>query len=55
MLLDLSRNTLVELLLVNAASVGEPGGVEDVNLEKELCSTHDVQHRWHLPPCRLCS
>ena len=55
MLLDLSRNTLVELLLVSVESVGEPGRVEDANLEKELCNIHDVQHSWHIPPCHFCS
>ena len=42
MLLDLSRNTLVDLVLLNAASVGKPGRVEDANLGKKLGDTHDV-------------
>ena len=37
MLLDLSCNTLiVELVLLETASVGQSRGVEDANLEKRL-------------------
>ena len=37
MLLDLRRNVpFVELILLHAASVGQPRGVEDANLGKRL-------------------
>ena len=40
-LLDLGRNTpLVELVLLNTPSVGQPRGVEDANLGKRLYTTH---------------
>jgi len=53
-LLDLSRNaTLVELVLLNTASVGQPGCVEDADLGKRLPLLN--KNYWGLPLCRFYS
>ena len=53
-LFDLSRNaTLVDLVLMNPASVGQPGRVEDADLGKRLGLLN--QNYWGLPLCRFYS
>jgi hypothetical protein len=47
--LNLSRNTLlVELVLLNTASVGQPRCVEDANLGKRLRIFTTFKKCWHL-------
>jgi len=53
-LLDLSRNaTLVELVLLNTASVGQSGCVEDADLGKRLPLLN--KNYWGLPLCHFYS